>query len=185
MPTNPTAGYGTVAAPPPPTIPSSNLIATHRPWREFLDLSTLSCPFSYDDAMFRLRRNLSYFRFNYAALTLFILFLSLLWHPFSLILFLLLLLAWFYLYFSRDRPVVFLNQTFDDRTVFCGLGLVTVVALVFTHVGVNVLVSLSFAVLAVALHAAFRVTEDSFLDEETGLLSVVGTQPSRTSYTPI
>ncbi|XP_027367469.1 PRA1 family protein E [Abrus precatorius] len=191
MSTIPTAGYGTVGGtpnptePPPPNIPSSNLIATPRSWREFFDLSALSRPFNYDDAMLRLRRNLSYFRFNYAAVILFILFLSLLWHPLSMILFLILLVAWFYLYFSRDRPVVILNQTFDDRTVFFVLGLVTVVVLVSTHVGVNVLVSLIVGVIVVGLHAAFRVTEDLFLEDESSLLSVVGSQPPRTNYTPI
>ncbi|KAK7344170.1 hypothetical protein VNO77_13501 [Canavalia gladiata] len=198
MSTMPTGGYGTVGGnpspspqpqpqpQPPPTMTSSNMIATPRSWREFLDLSALSRPLSYDDAMFRLRRNLGYFRFNYSAVMLFILFLSLLWQPVSMILFLILLVAWFYLYFSRDRPVVILNHTLDDRTVFCVLSLLTVVVLVSTHVGINVLVSLIVGVILVALHGAFRVTEDQFLnEEESGLLSVVGTQPPRTNYTPI
>ncbi|XP_061346508.1 PRA1 family protein E [Gastrolobium bilobum] len=184
-----TGGYGTVsaasAAPQPPiTATSTNraresLIATPRSWREFLDLSALSRPYSYDDAMVRLRRNLSYFRFNYAAVMLLILFLSLLWHPVSMIVFLVVLVAWLFLYFSRNGPVVILNYTLDDRTVVCVLSLVTVIALVFTHVGLNVLLSLIVGVLFVGLHASFRVTEDLFLDEESGLLSVVGTNYSR------
>uniref|UniRef100_A0A2N9FQI0 PRA1 family protein n=1 Tax=Fagus sylvatica TaxID=28930 RepID=A0A2N9FQI0_FAGSY len=74
---------------------------------------------------------------------LFILFLSLLWHPVSMIVFFLVFVAWFFLYFDRPNPVV----------IFVG-------------------------VVFVGLHAAFRGTEDLFLDEESavegGSVSVFG-----------
>ena len=71
----------------------------------------------------------------------------------------------------RYGPIVVYGRKVDDRTVLVALSVV---------VGVCV----------VGSHAAFRGTEDLFLDEESaaegGLLSVVGSQPLRLSgYAPI
>ncbi|XP_010458140.1 PREDICTED: PRA1 family protein E-like [Camelina sativa] len=166
-----------------------SMISTLRPWRQLLDLSALSLPQGYDEAMARLRHNISYFRGNYALAVLVIVFLGLVYHPISMIAFIVVFIGWILLYFSRDAndSIVVSGKQVDDRIVLVLLSLVTILALVYTDVGQNVLVSLIVGLLVAGAHGAFRATDDLFLDEETarqgGLVSGPNRPPS--SYTPI
>ncbi|XP_037410234.1 PRA1 family protein B2-like [Triticum dicoccoides] len=83
-----------------------------RPWPDLLDRAVLSRPDSLFDTTARLRKNLAYFRVNYAAL-------SLLAHPFSLVALLAFLAAWCFLYLLRPIDAAPLNafgRTFSDPT---------------------------------------------------------------------
>ena len=204
MSLKPQAGYGTIPTtistatttttqpPLPPTTltfisrattTAQTLIATRRPWQELVKFSSFIRPCTYDESISRIKYNVNYFRVNYAMIFLAILFLSLLRHPISIIVFIGVFVAWLFLYFERDGPVVLFNRSFDDRVLLCVLGLVTIVALAYTDLGLDVLIALIIGVVVVGVHAAFRGTEDLFLDEESavegGLLSVAGSQPLR------
>ncbi|KAL9254111.1 PRA1 family protein F4-like protein [Drosera capensis] len=92
-------------------------------------ISSLSVPVSLCDTTTCLSGNLALFRTNYLVVSLFILLISLVYHPISLIVLLVALLAWFFLYFSRDVPLRVFDLKIDERMVMVGLGVLTVVAL--------------------------------------------------------
>lgn len=141
-------------------------MTTRRPWGEFLDLSALSLPSSVSDATTRLAQNLTHFRSNYAMVVLVVLFLSLIFHPISMLVFLLVFAAWLFLYFSREaEPLTIAGATIDDRVVLTALAVVTIVALALTHVWLNVVVSIAIGAGLVSLHAVLRSTDDLVMDD--------------------
>ncbi|KAG6523828.1 PRA1 family protein F3-like [Zingiber officinale] len=141
------------------------LISSQRPWPQLLDFTALTRPFNAGDALVRLQRNVSYFRSNYIIFSLAVLSLSLIWHLGSLFAFVALLAAWFFLYFSRDQPLVLFGRTIDEGTVLGVLSVATVFALLFSDVGSTVFGAILVALAIICLHAVFRKTDDLFLDE--------------------
>lgn len=146
------------------------LVSARRPWGEVFRTPAFSKPPNLGEAVARMRRNTAYFRSNYALAVLAVVAASLVWHPGTLFALLALCAAWFFLYFARPsepgQPLRILGTEFDDGTVLAALSGVTVIALLFTDVGWNVVGSVMIGVAIVAAHAALRSTDDLFLTEQ-------------------
>ncbi|KAL5542112.1 hypothetical protein UlMin_009822 [Ulmus minor] len=158
-------------------------MATRRPWGEFLNPTSFSLPSPLSEATNRLFQNLSHFLFNYTSILLLILFLSLIYHPISMIVFLLIFVAWYFLYFSREEPITVAGFALEDKFVVAGLGLVTVLALLFTNVWVNVVVSIVVGVGVVCLHAVLRGTEDLVMDDQQSPYGALVAEDPEGTYT--
>ncbi|KAI3950741.1 hypothetical protein MKW92_042263 [Papaver armeniacum] len=120
-------------------------------------------PSTFNDSISRIKINLAYFRMNYTILVLLSLFLSLLWHPVSLLVFVLMMSLWLFFYFLRDEPLVILHRNIDDRVVLVVLSVFTILVLLLTHVTLNILILVSLSVVLVLVHAGLRKNEDLFV----------------------
>ncbi|KAL2899521.1 PRA1 family protein F2 [Bienertia sinuspersici] len=141
-------------------------LSSRRPWAQFFDYHYISFPRHFSDALSRLKTNTSFFRMNFAMIILLILFLSLLWHPISLIVFLVMMVAWLFLYFLRDEPLVLFGRTIDDRLILGILSVLTVGFLLLTGATGNILIALAVGVGVVVVYSVFRRSDDLFLDED-------------------
>ncbi|KAK4345533.1 hypothetical protein RND71_035709 [Anisodus tanguticus] len=152
-------------------------LSNRRPWSELIDRSAFSKPESVSDATLRIRKNYTYFRTNYLSLLAIVLAFSLITNPFSLFLLTALLAAWLFLYLFRpsDPPLVLFGRQFTERETLGVLIVSTIVVIFLTSVGSVLVSALMIGFAIVCTHAAFRVPEDLFLDEQespaTGFLS--------------
>uniref|UniRef100_A0ACD5WEP6 Uncharacterized protein n=1 Tax=Avena sativa TaxID=4498 RepID=A0ACD5WEP6_AVESA len=147
-------------------VSASAAAAVGRPraWREVLDSTAFSRPETCGEARARARRNLAYFRANYALASLVLVFLGLVYRPASMLAFLALFVAWLALYFGRSADrLSCLGRDLDDRVVLACLSAATVLAVALTRAGLNLLVSLVIAAALIGAHAAFRM--NVYLDE--------------------
>ncbi|KAK4799899.1 hypothetical protein SAY86_025264 [Trapa natans] len=159
-------------------------LSQRRPWYELVDRTSMARPDNLTEAVSRIRRNFSYFKVNYAAFLAVVLALSLVTHPFSLLVLLSLLGAWLFLYLFRpsDQPLVVFGRTFSDREILGLLVVMTIVVVFLTTVGSLLISAVMIGLALVCAHGAFRVPEDLFMDDQepanTGFLSFLGNAAS-------
>ncbi|KAL9235533.1 hypothetical protein vseg_010284 [Gypsophila vaccaria] len=133
--------------------------ATARPWSEFFSSTSISLPVSISKTTSRIRLNLYFFKLNYLTIFFSVSFISCSLHPLSFLLLFLTALTWHYLYFSRrrDDALEVIGAEIDDRVIVAVLSCVTVVALVYADVWLNLEVSVAVSVVVVLVHAVVRV----------------------------
>jgi PRA1 family protein 1 len=145
-----------------------SILSTRHPWTEFLSLSSLSLPSSLSEATTRVGINLTRFLFNYTFIFLFILLISLVYHPLAIVLLLVAFAGWYFLFFSRDsdEPLSLFNVVaVDDRVVVVALVVFSLFVIFVSGVWVNVVVSVLVAAGIVCLHGALRRTDVGGLDD--------------------
>eukprot|EP00270_Netrium_digitus_P013604 TRINITY_DN4537_c0_g1_i1.p1 TRINITY_DN4537_c0_g1~~TRINITY_DN4537_c0_g1_i1.p1 ORF type:complete len:213 (+),score=20.97 TRINITY_DN4537_c0_g1_i1:212-850(+) len=164
-------------------------VAQQRPWAELIDRQMISRPENVAEATSRIRRNLWYFRANYIVVISAVITLSVLWNPMALIWLALLFLVWAYvLVFRGDQPLVIGGRVLSETEKFWGLVAISVIVIFgFTSVGSILISGLVMGALAIAVHAAVRVPDDLFLDDQGssgGLLSYLGFPSQSTTQLP-
>lgn len=146
-------------------------VGRQRSWSQLMDRNAFDKPASFADAVSRVLKNVRYFRMNYITAALVVIGLSLLSHPVSLAVLVLLVVAWVYLYFGRTEPLIIFNQTFSENQVLFALGIATIAGLFLTKAGSTFTTALIICVVAILLHASFRRPDDLFLDEQENRVS--------------
>ncbi|XP_020574013.1 PRA1 family protein F3-like [Phalaenopsis equestris] len=168
--------YGTFPKPPGESSPldyisrakarGRSVLATRGTWLEMLHFRSFSLPLSRGETYLRIRTNVIYFAMDYGFIVLFIVFLSILWHPISLIVFVVVMFSWLFLYFLRDEPTFLLGLSIYDLHILITQFIYSLAFLLVTGAIMNILISLLIGVVVVLIHAVFRKNDDLFLDED-------------------
>lgn len=160
-------------------------LSHRRPWSELFDRSSFAKPDSVGEATNRVRKNWGYFRINYLLFLLVVVGFSLVTHPVSLFVLCVLLGTWMFLYLYRREQLVLFNRPFSEREVLAIMVVLTIVVVFLTNVGSLLISALMVGALLVAVHGAFKVPDDLFLDEQEstgGFLSfLTGPGPAQPS----
>ncbi|KAH7517306.1 PRA1 family protein F3 [Ziziphus jujuba] len=129
-------------------------------------LEFFNCPSTFGEATTRVKHNLYYFRISYSIAILYILLISLLWHPLSMVIFAVFFLGWLAIgYLCNVDPIELINCTIDCHGFLAVLWVLILFALISTGFWLNVLVSILIGSALVGIHSLFRRTEDLYYVE--------------------
>eukprot|EP00887_Chlorella_sp_A99_P007819 scaffold20.g7819.t1 len=137
-----------------------------KPWGEVLDRNSIGKPANMAEATGRMRKNVAYFKTNYAIVTVGTTALVMFLNPWSIIVLACLALVWFWAYIIKTGPLVLGGRELSERERFLALSGGSLVVIFFlTSVGATLFYALGLSMLLIGAHAALRVPDDLFLDE--------------------
>eukprot|EP00200_Dunaliella_tertiolecta_P000359 CAMPEP_0202362338 /NCGR_PEP_ID=MMETSP1126-20121109/14551_1 /ASSEMBLY_ACC=CAM_ASM_000457 /TAXON_ID=3047 /ORGANISM="Dunaliella tertiolecta, Strain CCMP1320" /LENGTH=218 /DNA_ID=CAMNT_0048956491 /DNA_START=25 /DNA_END=681 /DNA_ORIENTATION=+ len=143
-----------------------DMFAQQKPWSELADRTALSKPPNMAEAISRIKKNVAYFRVNYCIAVVATCAASFVLHPSSLLVLAVLLVAWGYLLFVRQSPLVISGRQISEREKMLGMTLISFITVFFlTNVGTVLLSAVGLSLTAIMLHGAFREPDNLFLDD--------------------
>ncbi|KAK3255838.1 hypothetical protein CYMTET_35003 [Cymbomonas tetramitiformis] len=159
---------------------SSSMLSRRQPWREMVHYRMVSSPDGFTDIMYRLRKNIPFFFYNYVIILLTIAVGIIVCRPKSLEVLAALLMLWIYVFAIRNAELVVKGRTisiFTQRCIMAGFSFLTI--FYFTDMGLILSSGLSAGIAVIVLHAAFRTPEPDPESESattwTGLQTFVQT----------
>ncbi|KAJ0251672.1 PRA1 family protein C [Hirschfeldia incana] len=162
-------------------------LSSRRPWLEFVQWSSLSLPTSFSVATERIKTNVTVFRTNYLVIFVVAIFITMLWQPVHLSVFVILIIAWIYVYSRDNEPLVIFGSVIDDSALVLSLLVLTLCIVLLTNVTGGILLGVLAGLPVVLVHGMCRNTESLFVledDEENVVkMSVASSSLSSSSLT--
>ncbi|CAN6912368.1 unnamed protein product [Brassica oleracea] len=163
-------------------------LSSRRPWLELVQWSSLSLPTSFSVATERIKTNVMIFRTNYLVIFVVAIFISMLWQPVHLSVFVVLIIAWLYVYSRDNEPLVIFGSVIDDSALVLTLLVLTLCIILLTNVTGGILLGVLAGLPVVLVHGMCRNTESLFVledddEEKVVTMSVVSSSLSSSSLT--
>ncbi|CAN7108948.1 PRA1 family protein C [Brassica rapa] len=162
-------------------------LSSRRPWLELVQWSSLSLPTSFTVATERIKTNIMIFRTNYLVIFFVAIFISMLWQPVHLSVFVVLIIAWLYVYSRDNEPLVIFGSVIDDSALVLTLLVLTLCIILLTNVTGGILLGVLAGLPVVLVHGICRNTESLFVleddEEKVATMSVASSSLSSSSLT--
>jgi len=131
-------------------------LSSQRPWLELVQCSAFSLPISFSVAIERIKSNIMIFRTNYIVIFIVSIFISMLWQPVHLSVFVILIVAWLYVYSRDNEPWVIFGSVIDDSTLVLVLLVLTIGIFLLTDVSRGIVIGVLAGLPVVLVHGMCR-----------------------------